>query len=124
MDESTMNASDLREQWAAVLSVVAHQQQRVVVVRHGRILGALIGWKELERLRELPPAPAPLTAHERRRGAMERHAKLRLSKERVQKVLAEARERKDPLAIAHGELELEDLTAGMNAALEEATDNF
>ncbi len=119
-----MSASDLREQWAAVLSAVAHGQQRVVVVRHGRVMGALVGWKELDRLRKLPPAPAPLTEHERtwrRRGAMERHATLRQASWKVQEVLQEARELKDPLAIAHAELELEEMRAQMLAALEEAT---
>ena len=119
-----MNASDLREQWAAVLNAVAHGQQRVVVVRRGRILGALVGWKELDRLRKLPPAPAPLTEHERiwrRRGAMERHSALRQRSWGIQKTLEEARGLKDPLAIAHAELELEEVKAQMLAALEEAT---
>ena len=122
MDEIEISASELRAGWTSVLGVVAHAGRRVVVLRHNRVVGAFVGYAELERLRSLPPAPAPLTEHAKawkRRDAMERHAQLLVLQARAQESLRQAEVLGDPLAIATARHELDELEEARAAALRE-----
>ncbi len=124
MNEVVIASSELRTQWAAALGAVEYAGQRIVIVHHGRVVGAVVSEKDLERLRRLAPEPVALTEHEkswRRRDAMERHSTLLQTKARAQEALEEARGRKDELAIANAELELEEVTEAMASAMKQAS---
>ena len=109
-----LSATELRKQCAAVLGAVANAPRRVLIHRHGKMIGAVIGWEELERLQKLPPAPPPLSDTDRKQKAREvfaRMQELSLPVARAHKALELAREGNDALALASAELELEELEA-------------
>lgn len=122
MEEFTMGVAVLRQQLGPVLSAVAYGSQRVVIVRHGRVVGALIGWEELQRLQQLPAAPPVMDERERReklQEAKDRRARLTWDMSDLRKALEAARERGDALAIANAEIELEEARVAHTNATQE-----
>lgn len=127
MKETHVNSTIVRSSFSAVLTTVECGLGRIVIYRHDREIGAVIGADELRRLRALPEEPPPLSSYEKKQllfGVQEAARKRRAAQVEAQQALDVAKAGKDPLAAANAQVALDEATEAAEQANEEAKRGF